>query len=281
MQGVAHPELPARFGAFIPDAAAFDAQLFGVSPSEAALMDPQQRLLLHAVLRARPATLSAAGVAPAAGSPITGVFVGVGGTDYQSLCDRAGVAVGPFSFTSSSAGTLAGRVAYMFGLHGPAASVDTACSASLVGLHLAVTAVQGGQCGRAVSAGVMLACTPQGHAMVQRAGMMAAEGRCKALDAAADGYVRAEGCCALWLGGAPSVGRQDADKRAPIGVLASGVNSNGRASSLTAPHGPSQQALLAGVLGAAGLSAAALLGLQLHSNGEYSVVSAVLPHMQQ
>jgi acyl transferase domain-containing protein len=101
----------------------------------------------------------------------TGTFVGIASNDYQALCEQLGERVGPFSFTSTSTACAAGRLAYSFGLGGVAASIDTACSASLVALHMASQAVAGckgsSSCGAAVCGGVMLACVPQGHAMVQ------------------------------------------------------------------------------------------------------------------
>lgn len=121
----------------------------------------------------------------------------------------------------------------------------------------------------ALVGGVLLTLVPQSTGMLALAGMMAADGRCKTLDASADGYVRSEACKVLYLRGmdaAPVEGGPGVYD--PIGtLLGCGVNTNGRASALTAPHGPSQQALLRAVLAAASVPASDVAGLQLHANG--------------
>ena len=142
--------------------------------------------------------------------------------------------------------------------------------------------------------GVLLVLVPQSTMMLAAAGLMAPDGRCKTFDAAADGYVRAEACKVLYLAGSHAAGSTgndtlshssdipdagitsravdaDADQpneQRPVAVLLGcGVNTNGRASALTAPHGPSQLSLQRGVLRDAGLSAAQVDGVQLHANG--------------
>jgi acyl transferase domain-containing protein len=122
--------------------------------------------------------------------------------------------------------------------------------------------------------------------MLTRATMLSPDGRCKTLDASADGYVRGETCRALYLcqAGGAAAQRHRGDEQAHLGLLlASAVNTNGRASSLTAPNGQAQQALLREALAAAGLAAGAVSGLQMHSNGtalgdpiEVGAASAVL-----
>ncbi len=262
LQGDVQP--PPQFGAFLRGVELFDAALFGVLASEAAAMDPQQRLLLHAVLEAAPGGRPAA--ASPAGSLPVGVFVGIGSNDYEMYCHHHGVPVGPFSFTSASPSVASGRLAYAFGFGGPSASIDTACSASLVAVHLALGALADGSAGAAVAAGVLLCLVPQSTLMCQRAGMLSPEGRCKVLDAAADGYVRGESCRALWL--ASGAGGSEAGAPPPLAVVrGTAVNTNGKASTLTAPHGPSQQELVLSALAAAGLSAGEVHGLQLHANG--------------
>ena len=131
--------------------------------------------------------------------------------------------------------------------------------------------------------GVLLTLVPQSTRMLALAGMMASDGRCKTLDASADGYVRSEACKVLYLESGSSAPSSTAENVAIL--LGCGVNTNGRASALTAPHGPSQQALLRSVLAAAAVSVGDVSGLQLHANGtplgdpiEAGAVAAV--HMQ-
>ena len=198
--------------------------------------------------------------------------------------------IGPFSFTAASAAVAPGRISFAFGFSGPSAAIDTACSASLVACHAAATELRAGRCGGgAVVAGVMLQLVPQSALMVVRAGMAAADGRCKVIDASADGYVRGEACRALWLGpwrlgagsasslpGAPGgPTHSPGGRRAPLLlalVAGTAVNSNASSSSLTAPHGPSQCALLQAALQEAGLVPGSVIGLQMHANGESWVV---------
>jgi acyl transferase domain-containing protein len=80
-----------------------------------------------------------------------------------------------------------GRVSYTFGLRGPAITVETACSSSLVALHVASGALPRGHCTSALSCGVNLTLLPDTPATFARAGMLTPDGRCKTLDASADG----------------------------------------------------------------------------------------------
>lgn len=108
LPGGAAAELPPRFGCFLPRVGLFDAAAFGISSAEAAAMDPQQRLLLEAALHAIPA-----GSNVSAGDGVA-VYVGVGTADYNTLAHSAGVPVGAYSFTGTSAAATAGRLAYVF-----------------------------------------------------------------------------------------------------------------------------------------------------------------------
>lgn len=116
--------------------------------------------------------------------------------------------------------------------------------------------------------GVLLTLVPQSTGMLALAGMMAPDGRCKTLDVSADGYVRSEACKVLYLRGLESPREVGPGAAEPIAtLLGCGVNTSGRASALTAPHGPSQQALLRAVLTAVAVPAGVVAGLQLHANG--------------
>ena len=142
---VPHPPA-ARHGSFVREAERFDCAFFGLSPAESAAMDPQQRLLLEVGY----AALHNAGHrrAPLLGSD-TGVFLGIQNTDW--LQGAAGAAAS--SVYAVSGGTIsiaAGRLSFALGLHGPCASVDTACSSALVALHGARQALRAAECGEGV-----------------------------------------------------------------------------------------------------------------------------------
>jgi acyl carrier protein len=158
------PRHPPRFGAFLPEVDAFDAAAFGVSAPEAALMDPQQRLLLEAaaevLLSAGGGLAGAGGAAPgAAAGAALGAYVGIASSDYGSVVKQHLPRPGGFHATANAPSVAAGRLAFVFALPGPAVAVDTACSASLVALHLARGALLEGvlEGGSSVLAGALVA----------------------------------------------------------------------------------------------------------------------------
>lgn len=251
---------PAQFGVFLPCIESFDANILGISKTEAITMDPQQRLLLEVtadVLQSSQGTKFTSGD--------VGVFVGIGSNDYESLCHQRSVGVGPFSFTAASMAVASGRLAYVFGLKGPSASIDTACSASLVSIHLAAASIMEGSAESAIACGVLLCLVPESTMMCQLGGMLSLEGRSKVLDASADGYVRGEACRAISLHACTEDNLSSCTGTAIIN--GSSVNTNGRSSSLTAPHGPTQQVLIRNTLRASRLTSAEINGLQMHANG--------------
>jgi acyl transferase domain-containing protein/SAM-dependent methyltransferase len=262
----ADPDAPGkmttRHGAFLDGVDRFDAEFFGISPREADSMDPQQRLLLEVSWNA----LEDAAWDPGAlAGTRLGVYVGISGGDYGRALFAAPEELDVYASTGNSLSVAAGRLSYFLGVHGPAVSVDTACSSSLVALHLACQGLRQRDCDRAVVGGVNVILTPELNIAFSKGRMMAADGRCKTFDAAADGYVRGEGCCVLALRRLSDA--VAAGDRILAVVRGSAVNQDGRSGGLTAPSGPAQEAVLRAALEAAGVPPTAVGYVEAHGTG--------------
>ena len=185
-----------KWGGFLKGIQQFEPECFGISPREAANIDPQHRLLLEVTWEAL----------ADAGQPLdalrgtnTGVFVGMSTLDYgrniSTNSDMRGL--NSMSATGSALSVAANRISYCLNLHGPSIVVDTACSSSIVALDCALQNLRSGQCDMAIVGGVNIAISPEFFIAFSAASMLSPEGRCKAFDASADGFVRAEGGAAI------------------------------------------------------------------------------------
>lgn len=229
---------PSRFGARVPGVALFDAAAFSLPPAEATAMDPVQRLLLE----------DAAALVPGAGAA-TAVAIGVARLvdDDRALVTSTS---GPYDGTGRALSVVAGRLSYTFNLTGACVTVDTACSSSLVAVATLLPWLKDGSATAGLAAGVNAPTGWRATSAFAGAGMLAPDGRCKALDAGADGYGRGEASAVLRLKGVAS-GAIASLPAASVIVSGACVNQDGRSSSLTAPNGPAQQCVVRGALGLA------------------------------
>ncbi|MGO9803056.1 MAG: SDR family NAD(P)-dependent oxidoreductase [Steroidobacteraceae bacterium] len=259
----AHPGSSYTFAAgSIGDVSGFDAGFFGISPREAALMDPQQRLLLEMSWEAfenanvRPSTLR--------GSDC-GVYIGISTSDYSWRLADDLAAIDTSFATGNTASIAANRLSYFYDLHGPSMAIDTACSSALVAFHQAWRAVAAGEISQAIAGAVSLHLHPLGFVSFSKASMLSRQGRCRAFDAAADGYVRSEGGGIFFL---KDLDQALADGNPVLAVIAqSVVNTDGRKSGLTVPSSAAQAALLTEAYRRAGISPIEVDYIETHGTG--------------
>jgi acyl transferase domain-containing protein len=263
-----NPDTPGKMytrrGGFLDDVSAFDPLFFNIPPREAISMDPQHRLFLEVSWEA----LEDAGLAPnkLAGSRL-GVFLGITANDYTQLSLQhldpgsidAYTSLGsPFNFAT-------GRLSYLLGVHGPSLALDTACSSSLVSVHLACQNLRLGACDLALAGGVNLMLLPETTVALSKAKMLAADGRCKTFDAAADGYGRGEGCGVVVLKRLSDA--LEAGDRIWALIRSSAVNQDGPSSGLTVPNGLAQQKLIREALDKASLTPSQVSYVEAHGTG--------------
>ena len=260
----AETEAARSFGGYVEGLDRFDAEFFRIAPVEAELLDPQQRLLLEVSW----AALEDAGLDPGSlqGSR-TGVYGGLCSSDYQMLLAGSGgdSSSNLYRATGVTASTAVGRVSFALGLEGPAITVDTACSSSLVAVHQAAAALRLGEADLALAGGVNAILVSELTRIFVDGGMLAADGRCKTFDAAADGYVRGEGCGMVVLKRL-SEAERDGDRILGV-LLGSAVNQDGASAGLTVPNGPAQERVIGAALERAGVEPSSVDYLEAHGTG--------------
>ncbi|MGM0488484.1 MAG: SDR family NAD(P)-dependent oxidoreductase [Planctomycetota bacterium] len=251
-------------GGFVDHLDQFDPQFFGISPREAARMDPQQRMLLEVTWEA----IEDAGVRwdQVAGSR-TSVHVGISSWDFAYLglsYEDRGV-INAYSNTGGSLSIASNRISYCFDLRGPSASIDTACSSALVSLHQACQSIWNDGCPMALAGGVNALLMPDSYIAFSQLGMLSPDGRCKAFDARANGFVRGEGAGMVLL---KPLSRAVADNDRVYAVIRStAVNQDGRTPGMTVPRQQSQECLLRSACARAGIESRSIQYVEAHGTG--------------
>lgn len=254
----------ARHGGYVDGAFEFDAGFFRISESEALSMDPQQRWMLELCWQA----LENAGIAPGKvrGQSI-GVFLGSGEVDYGRRTMWAGdmSKLTAYARLGASRATLAGRIAYFLGVHGPAVFVDTACSSSLTAVHLAAQSLRAGDCDIAIAGGINLILSPEETIAGARLQAMAHHEICRPFDARADGYLRGEGGGVVVLKRIDDAVRDD--DRIDAVLAGSAINNDGASNGLTAPNGAAQESAIRVALQRAGVGPESVAYVEAHGTG--------------
>ncbi len=251
-----------RWGSFLGDVAGFDAEFFGITPREADRIDPQQRLLLEVAVEA----LEHAGIpAETLQRSQTGVFAGACVSEYGYMASRDLGQIDAWTGTGGALSIIANRLSYFLDLRGPSLAVDTACSSSLVAVHLACQSLRTGQSELAIAAGVNLVLSPAVTRSFDAAEAMSPTGACRAFDAAADGFVRGEGCGVAVLKRLSDALR-DEDRVLAV-IRGSAVNQDGRSNGLMAPNPAAQAAVLRAACADAGVEPSQVDYVEAHGTG--------------
>src|SRR6478672_1274971 len=261
--GVAGKSIALR-GGFIDAIDQFDPQFFGISPREAPYVDPQHRLLLETAWEA----IEDAGlVLDLERGTDLGVFVGISHNEYQGIqstpWEHSGI--GPHSPTGCAHSIAANRISYCFNLRGPSVAMDTACSSALTAVHAACEHIRAGRGDTALDGGVTVMITAGGFIGFSQASMLSPEGKCKAFDASADGFVRGEGAGMLLL---KRLSRAIADGDPIHGVIiGTALNQDGHTNGISLPSAEAQARLVREACADAGIAPSRVGFVEAHGTG--------------
>ena len=248
-----------RRGGFLDGIDRFDSRFFRIQPIEARMMDPRQRMLLETTWTA----LEDAGLDPdQLRGTRTGVYAGVGGSEYRDLIQAGDQA---HTYLGTTGSVTVGRIAFALGLEGPAMPIDMACASSLAAVHQAVVALQRGEVDMALAGGVNVVLSPAVSRFMMDVGMLSPTGQCRPFDASANGYVRGEGCGVVALKRL-SDAEASGDRIWAI-IRGSAVNQNGATAGLTVPNGPAQVRVMEDAIAQAGITPSEVDYLEAHAVG--------------
>jgi natural product biosynthesis luciferase-like monooxygenase protein len=253
-----------RWGGFLDRVDYFDPEFFEMAESDVGRIDPHQKLVLEVAWE----SLENAGIVPAtlAGSQ-TGVFIGMSQSDHNRLLYQDVSNIKPNDGPNTYLCLAANRLSYFLNIQGPSLVIDTACSSSLVALHYACQSLRSRDCHLALAGGVNILLSPEEFIAFSHQGTLSAEGRCKTLDASADGYVRGEGCGIFVLKRLSEA--LEAGDRILAVIKGSAVNQNGLSHGVTAPNGLAQQHLIRQALENAEVTSEEISYVEIHGTGTF------------
>ncbi len=246
----------------LDDIESFDSLFFSISPKEAEMMDPQQRLALMESWKA----LEDAGYSSLDldGSKC-GVFVGCAHSDYAANMRKNNIIPRANAFMGNDESILASRISYFLNMRGPSIAINTACSSSLVAIQMACDSIQNGNCTMALAGGVAVLTTPEMHIMSSKSNMLSPDGKCKAFDADANGFIPSEGVGFVVLKPLDQA-VSDGDNIYAV-IKGGGINQDGRTNGITAPNGLAQTELQVDVYDKFGINPEDITYVEAHGTG--------------
>ena len=264
----AEPGLPGKSitcrGGFLERIDEFDPQFFGISPREAPYVDPQHRLLLETAWEA----IEDAGlVLDLEHGTDLGVFVGISHNDYQGIQGTPWEhsRISPHSPTGCAHSIAANRISYCFNLLGPSIAMDTACSSALTAVHAACEYIRSDRGDVALAGGVTVMITPGGFIGFSQASMLSPDGRCKAFDASANGFVRGEGAGMVLLKRLTKA-IEDGDPIQGV-IIGTALNQDGHTNGISLPSGEAQARLVREACADAGVAPCQIGFIEAHGTG--------------
>ncbi|KAF3765254.1 hypothetical protein M406DRAFT_42237 [Cryphonectria parasitica EP155] len=241
---------------------AFDASFFNISQTEAQAIDPQQRLLLEVTYQA----LENAGYSKESlDLSETSVNVGTFVKDYEQVVLRDSDWAPQYAATGTGNAILANRISYQFNLRGPSQTVDTGCSASLVGVHNGCQDLRTGRADLAIAAGVGMILTPATMMPMTALNFLGKDGKCYTFTNKAEGYGRGEGVGVVVLKRLDDALRDNDTIRAVI--RGSRVNQDGKTPGITMPSAAAQLSNIKAVYKEAGLAVDQTAFVECHGTG--------------
>lgn len=244
----------------------FDAPFFGMTPKEAEMTDPQQRLLLECAWE----TLEHAGYDPSRYKGSIGVYAGSSTSGYlYHLFPRRVLLQSPAELSAMlgvEKDSLATRLSYKLNLRGPSLAVQTACSTSLVAVHLACQALLSGECDMALAGGVSVTVPQKVGYLYQEGGIVSPDGHCRTFDAKAEGTLGGSGVGLVLLKRLQEA-TEDGDHILAV-IKGSAVNNDGAAKvGYTAPSIEGQAQVIKAAHVAAGVDAESISYIEAHGTG--------------